>query len=1254
MSTYSDTTRLPFQKKHLVTRLPSYNDENSINEGALGEIDFKEDKIIEPGLILLKSEKKALIVHTQKKFNPKNYDVNSLIDKFLSEFKTEKGGSKIYINMEDLEEKYKKGILLEDAGELDKKQLPKLYEEIQLRHPHVTKGKRIQKISCCINTGFFCCCDRCRTPSELEDLGIGMVVYFKFLKSLILCFLLIALFNIPLILTYMSSNSDHKAINYLDILFKTTIGNIGSSLFNCQKFDLSVLNDNNFEIELDCKENVLIGAKSFSVAKDSTTEISNNANCNLFMTKEDLTFDASECDLTSYINEVIKDSNCIKQHTCHLTLNLQNQTCKHSNEISNVYFTYTCFKDTINFAFLNTNIKRSHFGIFVSCIDCITILSIIITFLTIDHLKYKNYETFMKSNTFIRDFTLHLTDIKIPRKSIQEEFGKLIEFFISVKTKEDPKNEDFVFLPISGRPELAKYRDYRKKLKSNDTNFFIYDMVYPVLTSDKLSTILKINKIQSEVNELKKKIDEIENKKTPRVINTNIKVSDDEQNTNNNVTKYNRDYEKQLELSQQYKEQRDEKKKQIQKLKRIVQKEDNSKDIEELYITFRNYNIAHFFFQLYNKSKCERCRAKACCRNSFGHLYYKNKWLNLKFARDEPSNIKWENLTYNPCKKCCRSCFSFFLGILIMIITLIIIIFCKYFEQELNEEFNTNINCNYFIDDNANSHIIAEYTDNIPKKERVYSYCYCYNAISVTQIFKTDIETQSLPNRPDIKPCQDFVPTFLKYTAISTGLVVVIPIINAIVVIILKCLTSFEKNKTLSKDMSGNMWKMFIIQFINSGLLMLIVNMKISIIHDTIKNFPFLTGSFTDMDIGWYNKVGNVILFSMILNIITPHIASILFMFLKYVLRCCDSGCSCGKDRTRKKFKRDYMSLYTGPIFDIDCRYAATLSSFYVTIIYGSGMPLLYVCFFIYLFITFLVDKCLTLKYYKIPPKFDLHINNMFINFSGFAILVHFLVSIWIYGNPTWFIDNVNQQLDGGLFEQIKNRITIMPCAIMIIFGFLILLIKIIKGCGSCCCCCCRCCRKKEEDDKDEELDDELNTSTKSVDIHKIENEHFKERNNKQKRMTQQKTLNASRLGNDEDSIVKDLNTNVEITLATPMKALIKFYTIKKIEYFQSLKNNNKTKGTERYKENLHSCLKYIKKFILYRMEKEGVDVDIELLKNNFDEELENLNDKIDIGLKPILKCDTSYNLAFVPEFESAAYYEYLKNLASKSDTPSK
>lgn len=91
----------------------------------------------------------------------------------------------------------------------------------------------------------------------------------------------------------------------------------------------------------------------------------------------------------------------------------------------------------------------------------------------------------------------------------------------------------------------------------------------------------------------------------------------------------------------------------------------------------------------------------------------------------------------------------------------------------------------------------------------------------------------------------------------------------------------------------------------------------------------------------------------MILNIVTPHLSALIQSLLNCFFRWRDGGCCNRGDKTKKLLKEDYLRLYAGNQFPIQCRYSEILTTIFVSLIYSSGMPLLYVCVLCYLFVTY-------------------------------------------------------------------------------------------------------------------------------------------------------------------------------------------------------------------------------------------------------------------------------------------------------------
>ena len=97
----------------------------SNDSNILGNLDISEEKLIKPGLILLKTDQEALVVHSKETIDQGNMTPKELIEKLKNDPNQK---DSIYINMGQIEEQYMKGNLLGDNEEIhhDEKSMKKL------------------------------------------------------------------------------------------------------------------------------------------------------------------------------------------------------------------------------------------------------------------------------------------------------------------------------------------------------------------------------------------------------------------------------------------------------------------------------------------------------------------------------------------------------------------------------------------------------------------------------------------------------------------------------------------------------------------------------------------------------------------------------------------------------------------------------------------------------------------------------------------------------------------------------------------------------------------------------------------------------------------------------------------------------------------------------------------------------------------------------------------------------------------------
>jgi hypothetical protein len=270
-------------------------------------------------------------------------------------------------------------------------------------------------------------------------------------------------------------------------------------------------------------------------------------------------------------------------------------------------------------------------------------------------------------------------------------------------------------------------------------------------------------------------------------------------------------------------------------------------------------------------------------------------------------------------------------------------------------KYNTKIDCSYLT--TSVDLMKSEYLKNpIPTRNNIYTHCFCNNYFQTN--FYTATINYVIPGT-NLKPCESWMVSFIEYNSVFIVISIIVPILGSVLILLMKWLSHFEKNKTMTQQLTSSMWKMFILQFINTGLVIVLVNVYIGPVKNWWKDFPMFTGNYEDFDPSWYSDVGTTINFTMFINIFVPHLSAFMGVFLNFLKRCSDGGCSGGK-RTKKTNKKEYLDLYTGPNFGIDIRYAQLLTFIFVSLVYSSGIPILYFCVLLYLIITYFVDKYLS------------------------------------------------------------------------------------------------------------------------------------------------------------------------------------------------------------------------------------------------------------------------------------------------------
>ena len=159
--------------------------------------------------------------------------------------------------------------------------------------------------------------------------------------------------------------------------------------------------------------------------------------------------------------------------------------------------------------------------------------------------------------------------------------------------------------------------------------------------------------------------------------------------------------------------------------------------------------------------------------------------MNIDPSPDEPSNIRWEYMTYSEVKRFFRRIFAIISALIVILASFGIVIAAKYAENAINKDLTQDIECKYVK--YSEETVIEEFTSTIiPDKKKFKLYCYCLDML-ITK--PTEISTLKLTSKTGqkLEPCKTWLTLYLQSKSLKIGIIVMIPVINIFLSSIMDC-----------------------------------------------------------------------------------------------------------------------------------------------------------------------------------------------------------------------------------------------------------------------------------------------------------------------------------------------------------------------------------------------------------------------------------------------------------------------------------
>lgn len=309
------------------------------------------------------------------------------------------------------------------------------------------------------------------------------------------------------------------------------------------------------------------------------------------------------------------------------------------------------------------------------------------------------------------------------------------------------------------------------------------------------------------------------------------------------------------------------------------------------------------------------------------------------------------------------------------------------------------------------------------------------------------------------KWCEDVVFRFVNLALVRLVLAVVVVAVNISAKSILRALKDFERRNSHTEISESMTFKLFVVQVVNTGLLVLVMNAKVAGFDQT--SISFLNGKYADFTAPWYADVGISIMFTMMLYMFGVHGLKLVTIVSSKFFRWQDKHFTSDTRLTNQVSQEQLNKLYLGPEFVIEVRYATALTICFVCVTYAPAMPLMYLITAVAFWLLYIVDKFYFLRVSRIPRAVSPSLAHSVVKSFYVAAFFNLAIAIWSFSNSVLFapkfdkvhnieeyngLEFVNVEFKYNSFASLRHRlfnkwtiaswIVLFPLSIMMVYIF--------------------------------------------------------------------------------------------------------------------------------------------------------------------------------------------------------------------------
>ena len=198
------------------------------------------------------------------------------------------------------------------------------------------------------------------------------------------------------------------------------------------------------------------------------------------------------------------------------------------------------------------------------------------------------------------------------------------------------------------------------------------------------------------------------------------------------------------------------------------------------------------------------------------------------------------------------------------------------------------------------------------------------------------------------------------------------------------------------------MIKIFYSQYINMAVVVLVAFGNLAAVPGVLSTIGFFQGTFSDFTTGWYGSVGNYLMLTFIIQVISVPIYPLTMYYIIYpYYRWRDYSTVRNAANPRIVMQEDLNQYEVGPVFETSYLTANVLTLVFFAMTYATGLPLLIPMLMVSLIIYFNCDKMLLCRFYHRPARISEGVIETVIHFLPYAEIIRLAFGIWMYGDDT-------------------------------------------------------------------------------------------------------------------------------------------------------------------------------------------------------------------------------------------------------------